>query len=292
MGRYFFKDKFMNNLSIVIITGLSGAGKSHAAKVFEDLGYYTIDNMPLPILDKVIELFFNIDSGVAKVAFVIDSRSKDTNLVFQFIKMLREKYNATSIFMDASFETLVKRYKETRRKHPLGNDLQEAIKKEISFMENVKGISDIVLNTDGKNIHDLTREIVSIFNHHINDFTLTLQSFGFKNGLPQDADMVMDVRFMRNPHFDDGLRTMTGLNEEVQEYVKADENYDNFILQLKNIILMLIPLYISEGKKYFNISIGCTGGKHRSVTVVEDLLKILTENGIQDIRVKHRDIDK
>lgn len=292
MGRYFFKDKFMNNLSIVIITGLSGAGKSHAAKVFEDLGYYTIDNMPLPILDKVIELFFNIDSGVAKVAFVIDSRSKDTNLVFQFIKMLREKYNSTSIFMDASFETLVKRYKETRRKHPLGNDLQEAIKKEISFMENVKGISDIVLNTDGKNIHDLTREIVSIFNHHINDFTLTLQSFGFKNGLPQDADMVMDVRFMRNPHFDDGLRTMTGLNEEVQEYVKADENYDNFILQLKNIILMLIPLYISEGKKYFNISIGCTGGKHRSVTVVEDLLKILTENGIQDIRVKHRDIDK
>lgn len=282
----------MNNLSIVIITGLSGAGKSHAAKVFEDLGYYTIDNMPLPILDKVIELFYNIDNGITKVAFVIDARAKDINLVFQFIKLLREKYNATSIFMDASFETLVKRYKETRRKHPLGSDLQESIKKEISLMENVKGISDIVLNTDNKNIHDLTREIIDIFNHHKNDFTLTLQSFGFKNGLPHDADMVMDVRFMRNPHFDDGLRTMTGLNEEVQNYVKADENYDKFITQLKEMVLFLLPQYIREGKKYFNISIGCTGGKHRSVTIVEDLANILTESGIKDIIKKHRDIDK
>ena len=159
-------------------------------------------------------------------------------------------------------------------------------------MENVKGISDIVLNTDNKNIHDLTREIVDIFNHHKNDFTLTLQSFGFKNGLPHDADMVMDVRFMRNPHFDDGLRTMTGLNEEVQNYVKADENYDKFITQLKEMVLFLLPQYIREGKKYFNISIGCTGGKHRSVTIVEDLANILTESGIKDIIKKHRDIDK
>lgn len=281
----------MNNLSIVIITGLSGAGKSHAAKVFEDLGYYTIDNVPLPILEKVVELFYNIDNGVTKVVFVIDSRAKNINLVYQLIKMLKEKYNATSIFMDASKETLIKRYKETRRKHPLGSDINESIKKEILLMGNVKDISDIVLNTDNKNIHDLTKEINSIVDVNINDFIITLQSFGFKNGVPADADMVFDVRFMRNPHFDDGLRTMTGLNEEIQEYVQKDENYSIFMTKLIDIIQMLIPLYVKEGKKYFNISIGCTGGKHRSVTVIEDLA-INIANFSYKVRIKHRDIDK
>lgn len=281
----------MNNLSIVIITGLSGAGKSHAAKVFEDLGYYTIDNVPLPILEKVVELFYSLDNGITKVAFVIDSRAKDINLVYQFIKMLKEKYNATSIFMDASSETLIKRYKETRRKHPLESDVPESIKKEITLMGNVKDISDIVLNTDNKSIHDLTKEIVSIFAMHANDFIITLQSFGFKNGVPTDADMMFDVRFMRNPHFDDGLRTMTGLNEEVQEYVKADESYYEFMEKLTGMVKMLIPLYVKEGKKYFNISIGCTGGKHRSVTVVENLAAALADSSC-NIRIKHRDIDK
>ncbi len=281
----------MNNLSIVIITGLSGAGKSHTAKVFEDLGYYTIDNVPLPILEKVVELFYSLDNGITKVAFVIDSRSKDINLVYQFIKMLKDKYNATSIFMDATNETLIKRYKETRRKHPLGNDVPDSIKKEIILMSNVKDISDIVLNTDNKNIHDLTKEIISIFSMYTNDFTVILQSFGFKNGVPSDADMMFDVRFMRNPHFDDGLRTMTGLNEEVQEYVKVDESYCMFMEKIIDIIKMLIPLYIKEGKKYFNISIGCTGGKHRSVTVVENLATLLSDKSY-NIKVKHRDIDK
>ena len=281
----------MNNLSIIIITGLSGAGKSHAAKVFEDLGYYTIDNVPLPILEKVVELFYSLDNGITKVAFVIDSRAKDINLVYQFIKMLKDKYNATSIFMDASSETLIKRYKETRRKHPLGSDVSESIKKEITLMGNVKDISDIVLNTDNKSIHDLTKEIISIFAIHANDFIVTLQSFGFKNGVPTDADMMFDVRFMRNPHFDDGLRTMTGLNEEVQEYVKADESYHKFMEKLTDMVNMLIPLYVIEGKKYFNISLGCTGGKHRSVTVVENLAAALSNNSC-NIRIKHRDIDK
>lgn len=281
----------MNNLSIVIITGLSGAGKSHVAKVFEDLGYYTIDNVPLPILEKVVELFYSLDDGITKVAFVIDSRAKDIDLLYRFIKLLKEKYNAASIFMDASSDTLIKRYKETRRKHPLGSDVSESIKKEITLMENVKEISDIVFNTDNKNIHELTKEIVSIFSTHLNDFIITLQSFGFKNGVPADADLMFDVRFMRNPHFDDGLRTMTGLNEEVQEYVKADESYSMFVYKLVDMVKMLIPLYIKEGKKYLNISIGCTGGKHRSVTVVENLATILHDNSCT-VKVKHRDIDK
>ena len=281
----------MNNLSIIIITGLSGAGKSHAAKVFEDLGYYTIDNVPLPILEKVVELFYSLDNGITKVAFVIDSRAKDINLVYQFIKMLKDKYNATSIFMDASSETLIKRYKETRRKHPLGSDVSESIKKEITLMGNVKDISDIVLNTDNKSIHDLTKEIIRIFAIYANDFIVTLQSFRVKHGVPTDADMMFDVRFRRKTQFDDGLRTMTGLNEEVQEYVKADESYHKFMEKLTDMVNMLIPLYVIEGKKYFNISIGCTGGKHRSVTVVENLAAALSNNSC-NIRIKHRDIDK
>lgn len=281
----------MNNLSIIIITGLSGAGKSHGAKVLEDLGYYTIDNVPLLIINKIVELFFNLDKGITKVAFVIDSRTKDIALAYKSIKMLREKYNATTIFMDASKDTLIKRYKETRRKHPLGSDISEAIQKEIDLMRDVKDISDIILNTDNKNIHDLSKDITSFFSMPVDDFIVTLQSFGFKNGVPTDADMMQDVRFFKNPHFDDGLRTMTGLNIEVQEYVQSDENYSVFINKLIDIINFLIPLYIKEGKKYFNISIGCTGGKHRSVTVAEDIAnKISHKNYI--VKIKHRDIDK
>lgn len=281
----------MNNLSIIIITGLSGAGKSHVANIFEDLGYYTIDNIPLQIIDNIVELFHKLDQGAAQVAFVMDSRAKDNVLILKSIKMLKSKYNATAIFMDASIDTLVKRYKETRRRHPLGSDLTEAIRKEIALMSDVKNISDITFNTDGKSVHDLSKEILSIFSRSADELIITLQSFGFKNGNPGDADLMFDVRFLRNPHFDDGLRTMSGLNDEVKDYVKADVNYAPFMNKLQDMILTLIPLYTQEGKKYLNISIGCTGGRHRSVTVAEDLFVTLKNAGRKFVRVKHRDID-
>lgn len=286
----YFK-RVMNNFSIVIITGLSGAGKSHVKRVFEDLGYYSIDNVPLQILDKTIELFYSEITGITKVAFVIDSRATKNESVFSYIKNLRDKYNALTIYMDASIETLIKRYKETRRKHPLGSEIHEAILNEIDLMQEVKTIANIVINTDGKTIHDLTTDVKNILNLKSDKMAIVIQSFGFKYGVPSDADLMFDVRFLRNPHFDDGLRTLTGLNDEIKEYVKVDKEYVPFITNLNNLLQHVIPLYEKEGKMYLNISIGCTGGKHRSVTVVEELANIFKSKNIQ-FTTKHRDIEK
>lgn len=283
----------MADRSIVIISGLSGAGKSNAAKVLEDMGYNTIDNMPLQVVEKIVELLYGLDKGASKVAFVIDSRSKDSRLAYDTILMLKEKYNANLLFMDASHETLVKRYKETRRKHPQGDDIVDAIKTEIELMADIKDIADIVFNSDGKSVHDLAREIQVFFKDYASSgLKIIIQSFGFKYGVPSEADMMFDARFLRNPFFDEQLKYLTGLNGEVKAYVRKDENYDEFVKKIKELILMLIPLYTGEGKKYFIVCVGCTGGKHRSVTVAEDLAVILSDGGKQNIRVKHRDIDK
>lgn len=283
----------MTDLSIVIISGLSGAGKSNAAKVLEDMGYNTIDNIPLQVVEKIVELFYGLDKGSSKVAFVIDSRSKDSRLAYDTIRMLKEKYSASLLFMDASLETLVKRYKETRRKHPQGDDIVEAIKNEIEIMADIKDIADIVFNSDGKSVHDLAREIQGYFKDYASaGLKIIIQSFGFKYGVPGEADMMFDARFLRNPFFDEKLKHLTGLNEEVKDYVRKDENYAEFVKKIKELIVMLIPLYGKEGKKYFIVSVGCTGGKHRSVTVAEDLAAFLGEGGKQNIKVKHRDIDK
>lgn len=283
----------MTDLSIVIISGLSGAGKSNAAKVLEDMGYNTIDNIPLQVVEKIVELFHGLDKGNSKVAFVIDSRSKDSSLAYSTIKMLKEKYNASLLFMDASLETLVKRYKETRRKHPQGDDIVEAIQNEITLMSDIKDVADIVFNSDGKSVHDLAREIQGYFKDYVTmDLKIMVQSFGFKYGFPGEADMMFDARFLRNPFFEDKLKHLTGLNKEVSDYVRDDENYGEFLAKVEDLVSMLIPLYAKEGKKYFIISVGCTGGKHRSVTVVEDLAAYLNKSGKLLVRVKHRDIDK
>lgn len=283
----------MNDLSIIIISGLSGAGKSNAAKVLEDLGYNTIDNMPLQIIERIIELFATMDKSGSKVAFVIDSRSKDSNLAYDTIKMLKDKHSATLLFMDATVETLVKRYKETRRKHPQGDDLVEAIKTEVSLMSDIKCIADFVFSSDGKSVHQLAKEITSYFEEYAtSDLNITLQSFGFKHGIPSEADMVFDVRFFKNPYFVEELKSLTGLFKDVQDYVKSDENYAEFVAKVSDLLIMLLPQYIKEGKKYLNIAIGCTGGHHRSVTVVEDIAGIFKSQTTNIIRIKHRDIDR
>ena len=277
----------MNSFSIVIVSGLSGAGKSNASKVLEDLGYNTIDNIPLQVVEKIAELFYSINTEGSKVAFVIDSRSKDSNLAYNTIKMLKDKYGAVLLFMEASSETLVKRYKETRRKHPQGDDLIEAINIERTLMSEIKNIADIVFNSDGKNIHELSLEIQSYFNDNTpGELKVFIESFGFKYGVPSEADLMFDVRFLRNPYFVESLRLKTGLDSEVRNYVMQDSSYKPFTEKLKDMLSMLIPLYTREGKKYLTIAIGCTGGKHRSVTVAEDLGSYL------ECSVKHRDIEK
>lgn len=277
----------MNNLSIVIISGLSGAGKSNAAKVLEDLGYNTIDNIPLQVVEKVVELCYSCDIVGSKVAFVIDSRAKDSTLVYDTIKMLKEKYSAVLLFMDASSETLLKRYKETRRKHPQGGNLVEAIKRETVLMASIKDIADIVFASDGKNVHELADEIQNYFkNYASGGLSVVVESFGFKHGVPTEADLMFDVRFLRNPHFVESLRCKTGLNKDVKDYVEADDNYAVFMEKLKDLLSMLIRFYAKEGKKYLTIAIGCTGGRHRSVAVAESLADFLK------CPVRHRDIEK
>ncbi len=283
----------MNNLSILIISGLSGAGKTTVANVLEDIGYDKIDNMPLQVIEKIIDLLYTTEAKMSKVAFVIDSRAKDRALVSKTIALIKEKYNATLLFVEASEATLVKRYKETRRKHPRGDDIVEAIKDEMALMSDVKDMADIVFNSDQRSVHELTREVQDYFKDvSTQGLFITVQSFGFKYGVPVDPDIMFDVRFLRNPFFVEGLKEKTGLDSEVDAYVKGDENYDIFLQQLCNILLTLIPLYKKENKKYLNIAIGCTGGKHRSVSMVESIAQVLASKSQAFVRTKHRDIEK
>ncbi len=227
------------------------------------------------------------------MAFVIDSRSKDKELVCKSIELLKEKYNATLLFIEASENTLVKRYKETRRKHPHGGDIVDAIRNEVELLSDVKDMADVVFNSDNQSVHELANNVRDYFKDiATNNLYVTIQSFGFKYGTPVDADIMFDARFLRNPFFVDELKDKTGLDDKVNEYVKSDENFDVFANKVIDMLQFLLPLYEEENKKYLNIAIGCTGGKHRSVTVVEYIAHILKERTKIFIRTKHRDIEK
>ena len=282
----------MNNLSLVVITGLSGAGKSTAAKVLEDMGYYTIDNMPVAVLEKLVEVFFDLRIDATKVAFVIDARSKDAEGALRIIELLQKKYLAKVLFLNANETSLINRYKEHRRKHPLGDDVIDAIAKEEMFLADIKALSNIVIDTTSLNVHELSAEIHSFIRGHEPDkLSLMLSSFGFKYGLPADSDLVFDVRFMKNPHFVEGLRHKTGLEVDVAAHVFSSEISEAFINKLVDLLRFLIPQYKKEGRKFLKISIGCTGGKHRSVAVVMKLINYIKDCGVE-IQIRHRDIER
>ena len=282
----------MNNLSLVVVTGLSGAGKSTAAKILEDMGYYTIDNMPVAVLEKLVEVFFDLRIDATKVALVIDARSRDCAGALRIIKLLKEKYKAKILFLNAAETILLNRYKEHRRKHPLGDDVVEAIAKEEMFLTDIKAISDIVIDTTPLNIHELTAEIHSFFTGHEPDtLSVMLSSFGFKYGLPADSDLVFDVRFMKNPHFVEELRKKTGLESDVSDYAFSSEISETFFNKLVDMLRFLIPQYKKEGRRFLKVSVGCTGGRHRSVAVIMKLINYIKDCGI-DIQVRHRDIER
>ena len=283
----------MYNISLVVLTGLSGSGKSVAVKILEDLGYYTIDNMPLLLADKLMDIIFDFNVEVSKLALVVDSRSKDYEKAYEFIKQLKEKYSADVLFLEASKEQIIKRYKETRRKHPLGDSLPEAISKERECLKDIKEISDIIIDTTEMNVHQLGKEIEKYFKEPgITNIYIKIQSFGFKYGIPTDSDMVLDVRFLKNPHFVEDIKHLTGLDDRIQKFVFTDKRAKIFLTKLKNMLLFLIPNYISEGKKLFTLSIGCTGGKHRSVVLTEYIGKYIEKKYNKSVTIKHRDIDR
>lgn len=280
----------MSNL--LVITGVSGAGKSTAVKVFEELGYSITDNMPLPLIERFMEMLSDPELAEAKTALVIDIRSGDTKKASKIIDTLKTQHKAKIIFLTANEETLIRRYKESRRSHPLGKELTVAIAKEKEQLDDIKSLADIVIDTSQLNVHEFYKELAEIFteqNGH--QILVCLKSFGFKHGLPSDSDIVIDVRFLCNPYFVESMKNKTGLDADVQEYVEQDPAYTEFFTKLKDLVSFLIPQYVKEGKKYLVVSVGCTGGHHRSVTVVEKLAQELKKCDLA-VNIRHKDIEK
>ena len=288
----------MNSLHIMIISGLSGSGKSTAMKALEDSGYYCIDNMPATLIPTFIELCQHSTRGVSKVAIVVDIRGKEFLEDFQKrIQNLRKKgHDVKIIFLESANDILIRRYSETRRSHPVGKEqglpLPEAVKKERGEMAFLREIADEVIDTSDLTVHQLRDSIMErLMPSPTKQMKTTLLSFGYSYGLPAEADIVMDVRLLPNPFFVRELRALTGKDKEVKDYVLKQEETATFLQQFSEMIKYLIPLYEKEGKSYLTIAVGCTGGKHRSVVITEQLATMVGQQG-KEITVRHRDIER
>lgn len=285
-------------MRFVIVTGMSGAGKSVALKVLEDLGYYCVDNLPIPLIRNFAELLDTPNQEISKVALGLDIRSggafRELEQVLE--DMHRDGYPYEILFLDASDQVLIKRYKETRRNHPLavGGRINTGIESERFRLEFLKQKADYIIDTSTMLTRELKKELEKIFvkNKEFKNLFITVLSFGFKNGIPSDSDLVFDVRFLPNPYYVSDLKAKTGNDKEVQEYVMGTEIAHTFLQKLVEMAQFLIPNYIQEGKNQLVISIGCTGGKHRSVTLANKLYEALENQGDYGIKVEHRDIEK
>lgn len=285
-------------MKFVILTGMSGAGKSTALKMLEDMGYFCVDNLPIALIEKFAELASMPSSETQKVAVGIDIRSGQRLEGLQdVLEHLREKGKQFQIlYMDSTDEVLVKRYKETRRTHPLsgGERVDKGIAEERVRMEFLKKQADYILDTSNMLTRELKAELEKIFvqEQSYKNLFITIVSFGFKYGIPTDSDLVFDVRFLPNPYYVEGLRPKTGNDREIQEFVMKYKEANEFLNKLEDMLRFLIPNYISEGKTQLVISIGCTGGKHRSVTLANELYHRLENEKEFGIKIEHRDIQK
>ncbi|WP_075721349.1 RNase adapter RapZ [Roseburia sp. 499] len=285
-------------MKFVILTGMSGAGKSTALKMLEDMGYFCVDNLPIALIEKFAELASMPSSETQKVAVGIDIRSGQRLEGLQdVLEHLREKGKQFQIlYMDSTDEVLVKRYKETRRTHPLsgGERVDKGIAEERVRMEFLKKQADYILDTSNMLTRELKAELEKIFvqEQSYKNLFITIVSFGFKYGIPTDSDLVFDVRFLPNPYYVEGLRPKTGNDREIQEFVMKYKEANEFLDKLEDMLRFLIPNYISEGKTQLVISIGCTGGKHRSVTLANELYHRLENEKEFGIKIEHRDIQK
>ena len=284
-------------MRFVIITGLSGAGKSQAIKAFEDLDYYCIDNLPPKLIQKFADLCFQSQGEMDKVALVIDIRGGVffDDLIEELKDLNMGEYSYEILFLDASDEELIKRFKETRRKHPLAskNLVSEGIKEERKKLEKIKAMANYTIDTSDLNPKELKEKIVKRYKDESKQskMLINILSFGFKYGIPLEGDLIFDVRFLPNPFYIEHLRPLTGQDEKVQNYVVSFPETKEFIEKLEDMIDFLIPKYIKEGKSQLVIGIGCTGGKHRSVTISNHLYDSLTKKG-HWVVINHRDINK
>lgn len=285
----------MKNFNIIIITGCSGSGKSTAIAVLEDAGFYCVDNMPVALLPKFMEMPIESASEIAGLAFVMDLREKSFLSAYKAIfKSLEQKgYNFEILFLEADEEILLQRYSQTRRHHPLsqGKSLIESIRAEQEALKELRKTADRIINTSNYNVHELKSVILDIAqkSKKLTPLRINIVSFGFKYGIPQDADLIIDVRFLANPYFVPELKDLDGETQKVKDYVLNNNETRIFLKKYLDLLDYLIPLYEKEGKAYLTITVGCTGGRHRSVTIACSIFKHLNKPGRQ-IEITHRDI--
>ncbi len=285
-------------MKLVIVSGISGAGKTVALKSMEDMGFYCIDNIPVFLVDKFTELLNETGERYSKVALGIDARSgNDLGALENVFKHLdKSKVDYEILFLDADDKRLIKRFKETRRAHPLaqGGRIADGIRLERERLDWIKKRADYVIDTSSMLTKDLRTQLESIFIKEAayKNLYITVMSFGFKYGIPDDADLVFDVRFLPNPFYDEELRSRTGLEEVVRNYVMRGTDGKEFLKRLFDMMDFLIPKYIAEGKNQLVIAMGCTGGKHRSVTMAEAIYEYLKKDSVYGINIFHRDIKK
>lgn len=283
-------------MRFVIVTGMSGSGKRTAMKMLEDVGFYCVDNLPVALIEKFVELIAMPNSEVNKVALGIDVRADQSfDGVCRILEQLKENgYLFEILFMEASDAVLLKRYKETRRLHPLSpkGRVEEGIHKERETLKEIRQKADYIIDTSNLLTRELKEEIDNIFinNKEYNSLIVNILSFGFKNGIPADADLVFDVRFLPNPFYIDELKHKTGNDKEVQDYVMEFPEASEFLTKLVDMLDFLIPNYVKEGKHQLVVGIGCTGGRHRSVTLANELYEKMKDHGTYAIKLYHRDI--
>jgi UPF0042 nucleotide-binding protein len=282
----------------VVLTGLSGSGKSQAIRALEDLGYFCVDNLPVTLLPMLAELTLRAGSEISRAAVVVDVREgrllQDFPAIYKRLKAMRN-LNPVLIFLEANEPTLVRRFSETRRPHPLAPDRSalEGIREERTAMRPIRRLADHVVDTSGMTVHELRHVFTGVAGGRApgaSHLVVTILSFGFKHGIPVDLDLLFDVRFLPNPHFVPSLRRFTGRDREVVRYLDRSEATSEFLRHTLNLLKFLIPQYVSEGKSYLTIGIGCTGGRHRSVAIAEALRKGLAGIPGVRLRVAHRDI--
>jgi RNase adapter protein RapZ len=280
---------------LVIITGMSGSGKASVLKAFEDLGYYCVDNLPIGLIPRFAELVGQ-SSEIERTALVVDVREgRQLEELPEIVKSVRRMISTKVIFLEASDSVLLRRYSETRRPHPLGTNttVKASLAAERRHLRHIRNLADLVIDTSKFNVHELRAHITALFEKKENgrNILVSCVSFGFKHGVPDDADLMFDVRFLPNPHFLPEFRPLTGRHPKVARYIRSFPQTTEFIQRIAELLVYLLPHYIHEGKSYLTIAFGCTGGQHRSVMIAEDVAKRLKKAGYR-IKVVHRDSPK
>lgn len=287
----------MKRVRLIVVTGLSGSGKTAALKALEDLGFFCVDNLPVTLLPKFLELGVLAGGEIQKVALGMDLRER------HFLERYREVLEAVRhlgirteiLYLEAADDVLVRRFSETRRRHPLAEDrsVTQGIREERRLFEDLKEMADLVIDTSELSVHDLKKALWQYFKQGPEDHTLqvNLVSFGYRHGIPAEADLMLDVRFLPNPYFVPELKGLTGIDQRVQDFVFAFEEAREFLRRFSDLVAHLVPLYEKEGKSYVTVAVGCTGGKHRSVSIIEALRRRLEEGG-RSVRVLHRDAER